>query len=334
MALARPLAVGAPHRAEGAVLRAASDGLHRCPHIASGRQQIPPPRQEAVGFDAAAGVLGTRRSGGAVAQDLGPDSVAVAGDDRMGAAELVRLVGIERRVNAAEHHRRSGGPRRGANLVAAQGITGMDADSDDVAGTDLGRVEQGQGLVGEHRIAVDRRGRCGEHVQPARRDHPNPERHVARVDEVHGDLAIVGARAAGRLRQAEPHETVAAVLMSAVSSGEHRLQNPADPEQQPHGERQRQAQTENDEGNGQYQTEQRGRVRQDRAGTAAAAHDGTRCRTDPHTCCPQGRESAGPDRSRNGRQERERGAFPLTGRDPATGDISTACSSCPMLPVP
>ena len=46
-ALARPLAVGLPHRAERAVLRAAADGLHRRPHVAIRRHQIPARRDAA-----------------------------------------------------------------------------------------------------------------------------------------------------------------------------------------------------------------------------------------------------------------------------------------------
>ena len=45
-ALARPLAVGLPHRAERAVLRAAAHGLHRRPHVSIRRHQVPARRQQ------------------------------------------------------------------------------------------------------------------------------------------------------------------------------------------------------------------------------------------------------------------------------------------------
>src|SRR6516225_8727987 len=42
------LTVGAPHRAKGAVLPAATHGLHRRPHIPAGGQQVPARRHEPI----------------------------------------------------------------------------------------------------------------------------------------------------------------------------------------------------------------------------------------------------------------------------------------------
>ena len=52
----------------------------------------------------------------------------------MRAAVLVRLLGKERRVNAAEDDPRAALARHAADLVAAQRVAGVDADADDVAG--------------------------------------------------------------------------------------------------------------------------------------------------------------------------------------------------------
>ena len=62
-ALPRLLAVGAPDRAERAVLRAAAHGLHRGPHVPALRQQVPARRQESVGVDAPALVDPLQRAG-------------------------------------------------------------------------------------------------------------------------------------------------------------------------------------------------------------------------------------------------------------------------------
>ena len=53
-ALARLLAVGAPDRAERAMLRASAHCLHRGPHVALGRQQIPSRGPKIARADAAA----------------------------------------------------------------------------------------------------------------------------------------------------------------------------------------------------------------------------------------------------------------------------------------
>ena len=65
---ARLLAVGAPHRAERAVLRAAAHGLHRRDHVLVARQQIPARLQHRAAFDLAAVVDALRRAGLAVVE--------------------------------------------------------------------------------------------------------------------------------------------------------------------------------------------------------------------------------------------------------------------------
>ena len=72
----------------------------------------------------------------------------------MRAAELVRLVRIERRVNAAEDHPGAALPRDPPHLMAAQRIGGVDADADDVAGLDGLGYNGFQRLVNDQRIAI------------------------------------------------------------------------------------------------------------------------------------------------------------------------------------
>ena len=76
----------------------------------------------------------------------------------MRATEVARLVGIQRGVNAAEHDIGASGSRRGTELVAAQGVAGMDADADDVTLVDDGRVEGLERFVDERGRPV--LGRC------------------------------------------------------------------------------------------------------------------------------------------------------------------------------
>ena len=86
--LPRLLPVGAPHRAERTMLRAAAHGLHRCPHVSIFGKQIPPCGHEVVAAHAAAVIDRRRSTVDAVADDVPPDEIAVAAHHRMGAAEF------------------------------------------------------------------------------------------------------------------------------------------------------------------------------------------------------------------------------------------------------
>ncbi len=71
----------------------------------------------------------------------------------MRAAEVLRFLGIERRVDAAVDDHRAARARRGADLVAAQRVAGVDADADDVAGLHGLEIERLERLIGDPRIA-------------------------------------------------------------------------------------------------------------------------------------------------------------------------------------
>ena len=159
-ALARLLAVGLPDRTERAVLRAAAHGLHRCPHVAIGRQQIPARLQEMLGVDFSALVHLVEIAVEAAFDGLAPREVAIALDDGVAAAEVQGFVRVQRGVDAAVDDERTAVARDPADLVSAQGIARVDADADDVARRNRGRVELLEGLVGDERVAVFRGGGC------------------------------------------------------------------------------------------------------------------------------------------------------------------------------
>ena len=69
-----------------------------------------------------------------VVDHLAPDKIAVALDDRMRAAVLRRLFGKEGGVNAAEDDPRAALAGDAADFVATPGVSGVDANADDVAG--------------------------------------------------------------------------------------------------------------------------------------------------------------------------------------------------------
>ena len=88
-----------------------------------------------------------------------PDHVAVALDDRVRAAETVRLFRVQRGMDAAEDHRRPSGPRERADFVSAKRVAGVNAHAHDVAGLDRLEVEGLQGFVRDPRTPIRRRSR-------------------------------------------------------------------------------------------------------------------------------------------------------------------------------
>ena len=102
----------------------------------------------------------------------------------MRAAELVRLVGIERRMNAAEDDGRAALARLAADFVAAQRVERMDADADDIAARDAVEIDRIERFVDDAGIAVLARRRRGEHVEPPGRDDGRTKRNIAGIDEV------------------------------------------------------------------------------------------------------------------------------------------------------
>ena len=134
--------------------------------------------------DTAAVVERLRSAGVAVVEHRRPDQIAVALDDGVRAPCSTHFIRKERRVNAAVDDVGASGPRQPSDFVAAQRVDRVNADSDDVAGLDRVFVELVQRFVDQHRVAVTRRRRRGQHVQPSRGDDGGAERHVARIDQV------------------------------------------------------------------------------------------------------------------------------------------------------
>ena len=186
-ALARLLAVGSPDRAERAVLRAAAHGLHRAPHVAVLRQQVPPRRHERVAVDAAAFV-----DAAAACRARSPRATAARRDRRRrGRPRAPRRArgtssGIERGVDPAEDDVRAALARRGGRprSRAARCRCGCRcrrrrpaASSSGSNGSSVSSTMTGVPY------ACRRRGR--QHEQPARRDDRRAEREVAGVDEMY-----------------------------------------------------------------------------------------------------------------------------------------------------
>ncbi len=152
-ALSWLLPVGTPHRAERAVLRAATHRLHRAPHVAPFGQQVPARGDEAARVDAAAVVDRLRRARRHIVEHLRPDDVAVALDDDVRAAEIARFLRKQRGMDAAVDDGGAARADQRPDLVAAERVTGVNADADDVAGPDRIDVERLERFVGDAGIA-------------------------------------------------------------------------------------------------------------------------------------------------------------------------------------
>ncbi len=179
--LARLLAVSPPHGAEGAVLRTPADRLHRRPHVAVRRHQVPARGQELVTLDSTSVIDGLQLPALPVCQHLSPDGVAVTLRHCVRAADLERLVRVQRGVYPAEDDRRSGPAGCHPDLVAAQRVSGVDSDPDDIALLEGSGIDLRQRLIDDDRVAELGRGRGGDHVEPPRCDDPDAERDVTRI---------------------------------------------------------------------------------------------------------------------------------------------------------
>ena len=87
-------------------------------------------------------------------------------------------------MDAAEDDGRSAGSREHADLVAAQRIAGVYADSDDIAGLNPPHIEGVERFIRNLWLAKRRRRRRRQDEQPPRRDDANAERQVTRIHQM------------------------------------------------------------------------------------------------------------------------------------------------------
>ena len=120
----------------------------------------------------------------AIFQHRCPGQIAVPLNHGVCASEIVRLLRIKSCVNSTEHHKCALLSSQPANLIATQRISGMDSNSNNVAGRNAFGIEGFQSFVNDHRIAKAGGSSSGEYIEPARRDHPNTEGLVTRINEI------------------------------------------------------------------------------------------------------------------------------------------------------
>ena len=155
-ALAGLLAVGAPDAAEGTVLGAAADGLDGGPHVFVAGHEVPAGGEEVGTADASAFVdLFRFRAGEDVGDGFAPGDVAVAFDHGVSVASFEGFFGKERGVDAAVDDPGTALAGDATDLVAAEGVAGVNADADDVAGLDGFGDDLLDGFVDEDGVACE-----------------------------------------------------------------------------------------------------------------------------------------------------------------------------------
>ena len=86
------------------MLRAAAHSLHRRPHVAVTRQKIPTRWGKSFCLNPPGFIDVLHGAARAIVEYRLPHYVAIAADHSVGATQLVRFLGIQGRVNAAEDH--------------------------------------------------------------------------------------------------------------------------------------------------------------------------------------------------------------------------------------
>jgi hypothetical protein len=65
----------------------------------------------------------------------------------MSAAQLVRFVRVQGCVNSPKHNKSAAISRHLADFVPAQSIRGVDANTDNIAGLNAGRIDSRKGFI-------------------------------------------------------------------------------------------------------------------------------------------------------------------------------------------
>src|ERR1035438_6158342 len=180
-----------PHGTKRTVFGASAHRLHRCPHIAVGRQQVPPSLLEVLRLDLSAVVDAFRSTGGAVTENAIPDDVAVASYDHMCAAVLKRLLRIKRGMDSPEHNPGAALPSRASHLVSSQGVAGVNANAHDVAWLNALQILVLEGFIADFGIPEGLGSRAGQHVKPSWGDDCSSEGGIAWINEVDAHVSAL-----------------------------------------------------------------------------------------------------------------------------------------------
>src|SRR6185312_3260058 len=159
--LPRALSVRPPHRAERAVLGAASHRLYRRPHVTVAWNQVPSRGNKIAGLNLASRIHRLGYAGSAVFQRSRPGNVSVSFYHRMSATEFAGFFGIKRGVNPAEYYISSPLPRDLSNFIPPQRVCRVNPDSYKIALLNVFRVHLVERLIHKNWLSKFFRGGGG-----------------------------------------------------------------------------------------------------------------------------------------------------------------------------
>jgi hypothetical protein len=117
-------------------------------------QQFPPGRHKSIGIHTSGLVHGLQGALIRVAEHERPDDITIPLDDGVGSSKTVRLIGVQRRVDAAKDDRRSSIPCERPDLVSAKRVACVNPYAHHVARLHGVDVEGFQGFISDARQAV------------------------------------------------------------------------------------------------------------------------------------------------------------------------------------
>jgi hypothetical protein len=118
---------------------------------------------------------------GTILQDLTPDDVAISLNYGVGFAQFVSFFRKKAGVNAAENNERSSFPGFSPDLITSARVCSMNSDSNNITGTNLGKVGCFQRFVNDYGITIFIGCGGSEYVEPSWGNNSYSKGEVARV---------------------------------------------------------------------------------------------------------------------------------------------------------
>ena len=181
------------------MLRTSPHRLHRGPHVAIARNQVPACLNKIAGFNLSTQVDRLWISVAAILQRFRPHLVPITFNYGVCAAKFDGFLRVESGVNAAKDHIRAALTSYFANFISAQSIRSVNADTDGVAGLNPLRIHLKQSLVHEYGITENSRCSGSKNVLPSGSDYRRSKRNAAGINQVN-----VHARCSLHFLKAQP----------------------------------------------------------------------------------------------------------------------------------
>ena len=177
--LPRDLTIRSPDRTKRAVFGASPDSLHRSPHVTVRRKQVPTRRLKLISGDTSPVVQRLWITLFAIGQNSLPNLVTIPLNDGVSAAEFVRFLWVQARMDSAVYNPGSSFPGQSPYLHPPQCIGRVNADANDISRCNMRRIHPSEGFIDNDGFAIARRCCPRQNKQPTRCDHADAEGDIA-----------------------------------------------------------------------------------------------------------------------------------------------------------